>query len=94
MSIREGLVEIKDRFSLEVNDAVMDRLAAGIRDCYVANGLDPTDRSALEGTLMGLWIAMFQAPGTTWAEAEVVRRWLDGELPVVSIEDMLHLPGV
>lgn len=81
---------------------VVDRYAAALRDQMVAFDHDPADRVYLEGVYLGAVLALsviqqgFCSPNIALGlvhQAETLRRMLDGETPILSAEDMLHLPG-
>lgn len=102
IEVRELLKEVADSFP-PIPEGVHDQAAAGIRDWLVAQGADPADRTVLGGVLLGLALglhgglmvlALGGSPLQSLSyQAEVVRRWVDGELPVLSLSDMLGLPG-
>ena len=82
-----------------------DRFAALTRDAMIEQGLDPHDRPTLERCMFGAYQALstvYYAPGIMrgpcvgmlWAPAELYRRWLQGEAPVVTDEQMAKLPSV
>ena len=82
-----------------------DRFAALTRDAMIEQGLDPHDRPTLERCLFGAFQALsvtYYSPGfmrgpccgMLWAPAELYRRWLAGETPLVTDEQMAKLPAV
>lgn len=88
---------------IEVTSTQMDRVAAALRDAFCARAVDPTDPKVLEGALFGSWVSLCQvlsvpwsgpSVAMLWAQAEVFRRWLDGEMRVLSAQEMLHVPGI
>lgn len=84
--------------------AQWDRFAAASRDSLAEKGFDPNDRATLEHCFYAAaccLTATFYAPGlmrgpccgALWAQAEMYRRWLQGETPIVRPEEMPALPS-
>ena len=100
--IRTHLADIRDRANIELTSADADRIAAIIRDAIVRHGGDPANRDQLFGALVASWCSLkvaLQTPmlpivANIWYQAEVLRRMLDGEVPVISIAEMLGLEGL
>ena len=90
-----GPVLQTDRMTVEQ----ADRGAAMIRDGIVSMGGDPSDKELLEGAMMASWFALkitllFPVPSLAqnlWYQTEILRRMIDGEMPIMSISDMLGL---
>lgn len=97
--IRGDLAYFAERVNLSLSTEVADRIAASLRDGMVAKGGNPADTAYLEGALYASWCALrvaAQTPhgltlATLWYQAEVFRRMVDGEIPVLSVEEMLGL---
>jgi hypothetical protein len=99
--IRSTLAETKNPVGAAlVTDDSWDRVAAGVREAMVACDLDPANPEHQRAMLVGSFLS-FQSlihsggfilgpgPVLLWTLAEVERRWVDGEMPTVSIGDML-----
>lgn len=82
-----------------------DRILAATRDSLAGKGYDPTDRATLEHCFVAAHQCLsstYYAPGMMrgpcvgmlWAQAEIYRRCLTGEAPLVSLAEMLHLPAI
>lgn len=102
-SVRDAMAGVARNFGLEPSVDQMDRVAATLRDAFCAREVDPTDPKVLEGALFGSWVSLCQVLSVPWSgssvtalwvQAEVLRRWLDGEMHVLSAQEMLHVPGV
>ena len=80
-----------------------DRIAMVARDVFVCLGVDPGDMAALRGAFAGAWLVLNQAVNApmpivgygagAWS-AEVIRRWIDGEAPVMSQAEIASLKGL
>ena len=101
---RAGLVNIALTLAPADDSGAYERMAMVLRDCLVALEIDPTDRAQLAGVFAGAWLALNQLCGAIpmplpvhqwlYLVTEITRRWVDGELPIVSLSDMAGLPSI
>lgn len=78
-----------------------DEVAAGLRDYIVGCGFEPENRDFIAGLFFAKMTAAtllskipYQAVfANSVAQAEVCRKWLDGELKTVSIAEMAGFDG-
>lgn len=97
--LRDQLKQLSPALNAKITTEQADRVAAIIRDGIVSMDGDPADRRYLAGVLTGSWFALkiallFPVPQLSqnlWIQTEVLRRMVDGEMPVVSISEMLGL---
>ena len=90
--IQASLAEAQERYGLQFTDDIWEMNTAVVRDAIVSMGLDPGDRSVLESMLLGSFLALANiinsavviggALPLTMIQCVVLRRWLDGEVPI------------
>lgn len=87
---------------LDTSDEAIEQIATMLRDQSLAMGLDLADRTQLEAafttsllTLGHLQGSFIQGNGAILCvlHAEALRRLLDGELPILSMAQMVGLEG-
>lgn len=98
--LREGLAAV-GALLMPLTPDQWDQCGAATRDMLVGMGLDPSDPTVLRSGLAASWTQLshllvlgctFVEPLTLqWAQTEVFRRWVDGELPIPTADVM---PGL
>lgn len=89
--LREGLAAV-GALLMPLTPDQWDQCGAATRDMLVGMGLDPSDPTVLRTGLVVSWAQLshlvltgtgvIQPVMLQWAQTEVFRRWLDGELPI------------
>lgn len=87
----------------DLDPGLLEQNASGTRDLLIRANLDPSDPTVLETGFVCSLQALFYmlcnglvvsfGPGMqiAWIQTEIFRRWIDKELPVMSVADMLGL---
>ena len=100
--IRSTLAAVKEETGVSVDCAQADRVAATLRDALLQHDGDPGNKDQIFGAMVISWCSLKVSMllplqgivGPLWVQTEVLRRMVDGEIPILSAEEMLGLSNL
>ena len=103
-TIRAELRTCAERYSLDFPPDAYEENASLLRDAMVSLGLEPSDRSVQEAMLLASFLTLGHlvnsvaiigpAVPLTFIQTQICRMWLDGEMAVLSMADVLELKAI
>lgn len=104
-SIVAELAVCAERYNLAgVPPEIWEQNAAVMRDALVSLGLDPSEEEVLKSGLLASYLALghcvnshiIMGPALTlcFVQASVYAKWISGEMPVMSMADILELQAM
>lgn len=102
--IRQELRTTSERYGMDFPPEAFEQHASILRDAMVSAGIDPSDRLALDAMLLGSFLCLGHVVNSmvsigpalpmSFIQCKVLAMWLDGEMPVLSMADVLELKAI
>ena len=103
-TIRADLRNCAEKYGMDFPPEVFEQNASVLRDAMVSMGVEPSDREILESMLLASFLCLGHVVNSvvsigpalplSFIQTQVLRMWLDGEMPILSMADVLELKAI